>query len=256
MTDIHIPLIGIPGRTSHGYLGQASAAVVDETTMVDVGPIGRQPLLEKALDEFGIDPTDVEDILLTHVHFDHCDNIDIFPNATIHVYEDEWERIEDGDLDWATPAQATALFEDFEVNLFEEGDVIQDMEVVHTPGHTEHHVSFVLEDDDLTFGFTGDAVKNTRELSTMDPMVLYDKDAAVDTLERMADRLDFVVPGHDTPFYVDEDGQPVSTVDVDYGVNLQFSPASATTTTIESNRSVLRELPENVTISESRQEFH
>jgi glyoxylase-like metal-dependent hydrolase (beta-lactamase superfamily II) len=104
-------------------------------------------------------------------------------------------------------------------------------------------------------GFTGDAVKNTRELSTMDPMVLYDKDAAVDTLERMRDRLDFVVPGHDTPFLI-EDGEPIATVDVDYGVNLQFSPASATTTTIESNRSVTRELPDSVSVSSARQEFH
>lgn len=255
MTDIDILLHGIPGRSSHGYLGQASAALVNKDTMVDVGQIGRRPVLEKSFENLDVEPGDVEDVLITHVHFDHCDNIDLFPNATIHVYEPEMRRIEDGEMDWATPNQAASLFEERDVNLFETGDVIKGMEVVPAPGHTEHHVAFVLEDEDMTYGFTGDAVKNTRELSTMNPMVLYDKEAAIDTLERMADRLDFVVPGHDTPFFID-DGEPIATVDVDWGVNLQFSPASATTTEITSNRSELRELPPNVNDATARQEFH
>ncbi|WP_416841271.1 MBL fold metallo-hydrolase [Haloferax sp. DFSO52] len=255
MSDIDILLHGIPGRSSHGYLGQASAVLVNKTTMVDVGSIGRRPVLEKSFENVDVEPEDVEDVLLTHVHFDHCDNIDLFPDATIHVYEPEMQRLEDGEYDWATPIQGPSLFDGHEVSLFEAGDVINGMEVVPTPGHTEHHVAFVLEDDDLTYGFTGDAVKNTRELSTMNPMVLYSKEAAIDTLERMAERLDFVVPGHDTPFYI-EDGEPIATIDVDWGVNLQFSPASATTTEISSNRSELRELPPNVTDATARQAFH
>lgn len=254
MTDIQVLLVGIPGRTSHGYLGQASAALVNETTMVDVGSIGRRPLLESSFESLETSPKDVEDVLLTHIHFDHCANFDLFPNATIHVYERELQRIENGDMDWATPPQGTALFNDFDVNRFKTGDEVAGMEAVPAPGHTEHHVAFILEDD-LTYGFTGDAVKNTRELATMDPMVLYDKDAAIETLERMRDCLDFVIPGHDTPFFI-EDENPVSTSDVDYGVNLQFSPVSATTTTIESNRSTRRELPPTVTISSERQAFH
>lgn len=254
MSEIDILLHGIPGRSSHGYLGQASAVLVDKTTMVDVGSIGRQPVLKKSFENLDVGPEDVEDVLLTHVHFDHCDNIDLFPNATVHVYEPEMQRLEDGDLDWATPVHAEAMFADHDVNLFQAGDELCGMEVVPTPGHTEHHVAFVLEDD-LTYGFTGDAVKNTRELSTMNPMVLYSKEAAIETLEKMAERLDFVVPGHDTPFYI-EDGEPIPTVDVDWGVNLQFSPASATTTEISSNRSTLRDLPENVNDATARQEFH
>ncbi|WP_332900240.1 MULTISPECIES: MBL fold metallo-hydrolase [unclassified Haladaptatus] len=255
MTQIDILLHGIPGRSSHGYLGQASAVLVNEKSMVDVGSIGRRPVLEKSFENVDVEPEDVEDVLLTHVHFDHCDNIDLFPNATIHVYGPEMQRLKDGDLDWATPISAEAMFDNHDVNLFDTGDVINGMEVVPAPGHTEHHVAFILEDDDLTYGFTGDAVKNTRELATMNPMVLYSKEAAIDTLERMAERLDFVIPGHDTPFYI-EDGEPIATVDVDWGVNLQFSPASATTTEISSNRSVTRELPDGVNDATARQEFH
>jgi glyoxylase-like metal-dependent hydrolase (beta-lactamase superfamily II) len=254
MVQIDLLLHGIPGRSSHGYLGQASAALVDGETMVDVGSLARQPVLEKSFENVDVTPEDVEDVVLTHVHFDHCDNIGLFPNATIHVYEEEMNRLEAGDLDWATPPQADALFADRDVSLFDIGDEVAGMEVIAAPGHTEHHVAFVLEGE-MTYAFTGDAVKNTRELVTMNPMVLYDKEAAVETLERVRDRVDFVVPGHDTPFYI-EDGEPVSTVDIDFGVNLQFAPDSATTAELTSNRSTLKSLPDEVSDATARQEFH
>lgn len=79
--------------------------------MVDVGSLARRPLLERSLDEIGVDPADVTDILLTHVHFDHCDNVDMFLNVTVHVYEDELDRIRDKEYDWATPRNAAAMLE-------------------------------------------------------------------------------------------------------------------------------------------------
>lgn len=43
----------------------------------------------EALDAIGIVPADVTDIVLTHLHCDHAGNIDQFPNATVHVQDDE-----------------------------------------------------------------------------------------------------------------------------------------------------------------------
>lgn len=254
MTKIQILLQGIPGRTNQGYLGQASAALVNETTMIDVGSIGRRPLLIEALDEVGINPTTVTDVLLTHVHFDHCDNVDLFENATIHVYEPELERVRNEDYDWATPRNAAAMLDSLEVETFSIGDEIAGLEAFPTPGHTEHHVGFRL-DDDRTYGFTGDAVKNTREVATENPMVLHDKQEAIETIQSVKETIDLVIPGHDAPFFIEE-GQPTPTVDVDFGVNLQTSPEAAITTDISTNRSTLRPLPETVSIASARQSFH
>lgn len=253
MPRVDILLHGVPGRSNQAYLGQASAAIVDQTTVVDTGSLARRPLLEKSLDEFGVDPADVEDVLLTHLHFDHCDNVDLFENATVHVYEEELERVRAGDYDWATPRNVAAMLDDLDVETFDVGDDVAGLQAIPTPGHTEHHVGFVLEGE-VTYCFTGDAVKNTREASTEDPMVLYDEEAAIETIRRVKERVDMVVPGHDTPFYVD-DGI-VATVDIDFAVNLQTSPDAAVTVDCSSERSVLRDLPEEVSVAESRQKFH
>ena len=45
-------------------------------------PIGALTLL-------GLAPEDIEDVVLTHLHYDHAGNIDLLPNARFHVQEDE-----------------------------------------------------------------------------------------------------------------------------------------------------------------------
>jgi glyoxylase-like metal-dependent hydrolase (beta-lactamase superfamily II) len=37
----------------------------------------------------GIVPASIEDIILTHLHYDHCGNYDLFPNARYHVQDTE-----------------------------------------------------------------------------------------------------------------------------------------------------------------------
>ena len=37
----------------------------------------------------GIDPAKVEDVIVTHMHYDHAGGLDLFPNATFHIQEKE-----------------------------------------------------------------------------------------------------------------------------------------------------------------------
>jgi glyoxylase-like metal-dependent hydrolase (beta-lactamase superfamily II) len=41
------------------------------------------------LHTIGIDAQDVQDVVITHMHYDHAGNIDAFPNATLHLQEAE-----------------------------------------------------------------------------------------------------------------------------------------------------------------------
>ena len=41
------------------------------------------------LKALGIDPARVEDVIITHMHYDHAGNLDLFPNATFHIQDRE-----------------------------------------------------------------------------------------------------------------------------------------------------------------------
>lgn len=41
------------------------------------------------LSQLDIAPADVTDVIITHMHYDHAGNLDLFPNAIFHVQEEE-----------------------------------------------------------------------------------------------------------------------------------------------------------------------
>jgi glyoxylase-like metal-dependent hydrolase (beta-lactamase superfamily II) len=43
------------------------------------------------LKAIGIEPAKVEDVIITHMHYDHCGNHDLFPNARFHVQDREMQ---------------------------------------------------------------------------------------------------------------------------------------------------------------------
>ncbi len=66
----------------------------DEVILVDTGyesdeatargrPIRLEPVA--ALAPFGVDPSDVSDVIVTHLHYDHAGGLHLFPNATLHM---------------------------------------------------------------------------------------------------------------------------------------------------------------------------
>ncbi len=45
-----------------------------------------------ALERFGVRPEAVTDVIISHVHWDHLDGADLFPNAKIWIQRDEYEH--------------------------------------------------------------------------------------------------------------------------------------------------------------------
>jgi glyoxylase-like metal-dependent hydrolase (beta-lactamase superfamily II) len=54
---------------------------------------GRQIVrpVEEGLKAIGVEPASVADIIISHMHFDHAGNRELFPNATYHVQDMEME---------------------------------------------------------------------------------------------------------------------------------------------------------------------
>lgn len=58
--------------------------------LVDTGA-PNQALLNNALTQVGIEPADIDTVILTHLHFDHCANTELFPSARFILQRREWE---------------------------------------------------------------------------------------------------------------------------------------------------------------------
>lgn len=101
--------------------------------LVDTGCDGleryKMYVYKKPLDllaEYGLSPEDITDVIITHCHFDHIDNIASFKGAKIHIQEYEFERAKD------------YLDPEYECNVFEDStEVCENIRVQKIGGHTK-----------------------------------------------------------------------------------------------------------------------
>jgi glyoxylase-like metal-dependent hydrolase (beta-lactamase superfamily II) len=133
----------------------------DKTILIDTGemrPIvseerekaigGKIRTFEEGLALFGKTPEDVDVILHTHLHNDHCENDYKCVNAKIYVHEKELEAIHNPHpLDYR---YLEDYIEDVEENgqvvpLAGDTEVLPGITMIHTPAHTEGGMSVLVE---------------------------------------------------------------------------------------------------------------
>lgn len=159
------------------------------------------------LEEAGIDPADVTDVIFTHAHPDHLwglvDEFDelTFPNAAYHMAEAEWNfwRAEDT-LDkmpeerksFVAGAQNRLPMIEEKVTLFKPGaEAFPGVEAVDTAGHTPGHASFMIHGGAEPVLVGGDAITNL--VSFIRPEVRFgtdqEPDRAAATRAQLLDRM-------------------------------------------------------------------
>ena len=205
MTGKLIDLVqGIPISSSHGYLGWSTISILldKEIILFDSGGFNNRGLLLKALKEININRKHIDRILLTHLHFDHCLNVDLFPNATVYVsgkeldYALSEEPSEKGDIFIPKP-YIENIFKDHEVIEVKEGDTVYEgVKVVELPGHTPGSVGYLIEDNKILF--TGDALRNTHELIHRIPTLCFGgKENWKKSIEKIVSIAKIIVLGHE-----------------------------------------------------------
>jgi len=117
---VEVLLQGYSLDTNVGLAGFCTVTLVEgvdangehKRLLFDPAHVGRRVVLYDALARRGLGPRDIDAVVLSHSHWDHIQNIDVFSHAPIliHPYERRYS-LEPHVNDWATPAWTGAILE-------------------------------------------------------------------------------------------------------------------------------------------------
>jgi len=201
-------LEGFPVSSPRGFLGWANALLLDDgqtRIAVDTGGPGDRGVLVQRMRSLGLDPASVDILVLTHLHFDHCANVDLFPRARIVLARAEHAYVAGGAYavagDAGIFAMALQALEKRDVRVIDEGiELTPRIRLLLTPGHTPGSLSLLYERSGVPTLACADLVKNGREFLEGPP-----SRQAQETLARVRHLAPRWIPGHDRPFLVEGD---------------------------------------------------
>lgn len=131
-----------------------------------IGPVGSPAAswapvpgrLPQELAAAGIDPGEIGQVVISHLHTDHIGWWfgGLFPNAAVLVQRAE--------LDWVAPERREQMPQERLVLLDGDSRLAGPARIVATPGHTPGHQSCLIEDGDDVLAITGDLLVHALQL--------------------------------------------------------------------------------------------
>jgi glyoxylase-like metal-dependent hydrolase (beta-lactamase superfamily II) len=155
--------------------------------------------LETSLRAAGVEPDAVTDVVLTHLHFDHCggatrrsrdgDVVPTFPNARHWIQRTEWDEATHPtpatdtsyDLDLLAPLEAAGLVE----LLDGDAEIVPGVRAEVIAGHTRSHQVVRIESDGQVLVFVGDLIPTSHHIRTH-YNAAYDLNAEANMLNKRA----------------------------------------------------------------------
>lgn len=166
---------------------------------------GSEQDLVKGLARHGVAPEDVDLVVLTHLHFDHIGNNELFPRAQFVVQRDELPQ------GMAPPSFCMFYYPEYSYKVADvrerlrviDGDVqIEDgIRLVKIGGHTPGCMVVMVETELGTTCLTSDVMYNYRNLELNWPMgSFWNLPELMRGYDRLHREADVIVPEHDWQF--------------------------------------------------------
>lgn len=204
--EIIMPAIG--ASSNRGALGWCNISIIyaeGKTILFDTGSNDDREELWAEFRKMNITADSIDTVFISHLHYDHCCNIELFDKAEILVSSRELEYVLSGEYkkykDPYVPYATVKYFEN-RFKTFEEGEEIAPgVKTIAFPGHTPGVSGLVLLEDRVVF--TGDAVKNAYDFTHgIPPYAIYDGNLGIESYKKIPAVADIIVPGHGRPFTV------------------------------------------------------
>ena len=173
---------GVLKRDRFGNILDARSTVTlirDEklNIIVDTGLAEERQIILGALSQYELKPTDINVLINTHSHVDHTGNNDLFKH--VHV-----------------------------INSHSEIEIAPNLKLLETPGHTRDSISVIVRGSIESSGpqniiITGDALPiMDNYLKWVPPGINFDPEIALQSMTKIVECADIIIPGHDKPFRI------------------------------------------------------
>ena len=141
----------------------------------------------KALNNIGISPEEITDLIITHAHHDHIECAKYFKNAVTYIQKDEYE------------SGKGYLAEDLNIRTFEEEMLICDgIKAVKIGGHSKGSSIVEITDSDKKYIIAGDECYMRDCLTKQIPTgIAYDRQKSCDFIKKNGGKEYMVLLCHD-----------------------------------------------------------
>ena len=165
--------------------------------LVDPGLIMQGAPVIGAMEELEVEPNEVGDVILTHLHFDHAEGLAGWPMRRTYVHRIETEA------PYAQLVSGVLEMANLEILEGEEGEIEPGLRWIRTPGHYDGLISLLVDTDEGLVVIASDCVGPLPEY--FERMELPEdfgpeRDELLRQWKRIRD-LDpaMVIPGHNPP---------------------------------------------------------
>ena len=167
--------------------------------------------IDLALRKLGIQPEQITHVIFTHLHWDHCQNHNLFKNAKFYVQEKELEFAMNPSPNYYRSYEQnnpiinpTFLNTKFELTNGDQ-EIIEGISVLFTPGHSPGHQAIIVKmRDERKIVIAGDAIlhyanliKDKNQNFLHPPGRLKDFETTIESIKKILSIADLVLPGHD-----------------------------------------------------------
>ncbi len=185
---------GLLVRNNLGLILQASSTVTlvidgDYKIIIDTGILGDGEKIQRGLTDFRLSFKEIDLVINTHLHGDHIGNNALFSKAKFIAHKKEF------------PAKLK------NVEVISGGyKLSKNIKLIETPGHTPGCISVVIvnPEDNRTYVISGDALPlKDNYLEWVPPGINYNPKIALESMKKIVDIADIIIPGHDKMFLIE-----------------------------------------------------
>jgi N-acyl homoserine lactone hydrolase len=203
--------------------------------LFDTGPFRVRPTLIAALANYGLTPEHIDTVFVSHLHWDHIENIDLFRHAEILVPRLEFDYAANlRPTDWGTPPYAREMLRAMRIELLDdrEQEIFPGVTTLPLPGHSIGLQGLVVEAEDGDLVLASDALWSARDAVRGHPDVaFFDPGQGQNSLDRALAAGTIFYPGHDRPFTF-ENGRVNYLTQYSYQLRFSFQPDGRDITTM------------------------